>query len=232
MVLLIKVNHWFRSVSITFCDSSNEGISVVQWKEMCWLVLHLIKCFSSFQAAQFTWDPETVGMIHGSFFWGYIVTQIPGGFICQKFAANRWIFPLPADLWSAHELLLVHFQSVFRSAFLLLMLFLVLIHITCMSFMYFKSVWLCHRGHVRPQHADPICSSLPLQLRHSCEDMSRPCWGAVCVCVQIFTLDFMHKHLLTVLCPSGCLVPSLPRDLGQVGASSWEKSISHNSLLW
>uniref|UniRef100_A0AAY4CEC2 Vesicular glutamate transporter 1 n=1 Tax=Denticeps clupeoides TaxID=299321 RepID=A0AAY4CEC2_9TELE len=41
------------------------------------------------QEAQFTWDPETVGMIHGSFFWGYIVTQIPGGFICQKFAANR-----------------------------------------------------------------------------------------------------------------------------------------------
>uniref|UniRef100_A0A672KZ45 Vesicular glutamate transporter 1-like n=1 Tax=Sinocyclocheilus grahami TaxID=75366 RepID=A0A672KZ45_SINGR len=40
-------------------------------------------------SAQFTWDPETVGMIHGSFFWGYIVTQIPGGFICQKFAANR-----------------------------------------------------------------------------------------------------------------------------------------------
>ncbi|XP_021563777.1 vesicular glutamate transporter 1, partial [Carlito syrichta] len=41
------------------------------------------------EKAQFTWDPETVGLIHGSFFWGYIVTQIPGGFICQKFAANR-----------------------------------------------------------------------------------------------------------------------------------------------
>uniref|UniRef100_A0A8C2SQQ6 Vesicular glutamate transporter 1 n=1 Tax=Coturnix japonica TaxID=93934 RepID=A0A8C2SQQ6_COTJA len=39
--------------------------------------------------AQFHWDPETVGMIHGSFFWGYIITQIPGGFIAQKFAANR-----------------------------------------------------------------------------------------------------------------------------------------------
>ncbi|KAK9397456.1 vesicular glutamate transporter 1 [Crotalus adamanteus] len=39
--------------------------------------------------AEFNWDPETVGMIHGSFFWGYIVTQIPGGFIAQKFAANR-----------------------------------------------------------------------------------------------------------------------------------------------
>ncbi|XP_066463914.1 vesicular glutamate transporter 1 [Eleutherodactylus coqui] len=41
------------------------------------------------EQAQFSWDPETVGMIHGSFFWGYIVTQIPGGYISQKFAANR-----------------------------------------------------------------------------------------------------------------------------------------------
>ncbi|XP_036108170.1 vesicular glutamate transporter 3 isoform X3 [Molossus molossus] len=41
------------------------------------------------QVAQFNWDPETVGFIHGSFFWGYIVTQIPGGFISNKFAANR-----------------------------------------------------------------------------------------------------------------------------------------------
>lgn len=44
---------------------------------------------SCFQTAQFNWDPETVGLIHGSFFWGYIVTQIPGGFISNKFAANR-----------------------------------------------------------------------------------------------------------------------------------------------
>uniref|UniRef100_A0A5F9DHY2 Solute carrier family 17 member 8 n=1 Tax=Oryctolagus cuniculus TaxID=9986 RepID=A0A5F9DHY2_RABIT len=41
------------------------------------------------RTAQFNWDPETVGLIHGSFFWGYIVTQIPGGFISNKFAANR-----------------------------------------------------------------------------------------------------------------------------------------------
>ncbi|XP_050825893.1 vesicular glutamate transporter 3 isoform X1 [Serinus canaria] len=41
------------------------------------------------RTAQFDWDPETVGLIHGSFFWGYIVTQIPGGFISNKLAANR-----------------------------------------------------------------------------------------------------------------------------------------------
>ncbi|KAF7248467.1 Vesicular glutamate transporter 3 [Varanus komodoensis] len=41
------------------------------------------------EKAQFNWDPETVGLIHGSFFWGYIITQIPGGFIANKLAANR-----------------------------------------------------------------------------------------------------------------------------------------------
>ncbi|KAK6472928.1 vesicular glutamate transporter 2, partial [Huso huso] len=39
--------------------------------------------------AKFNWDPEIVGMIHGSFFWGYIVTQIPGGYISSRLAANR-----------------------------------------------------------------------------------------------------------------------------------------------
>ncbi|XP_015420937.1 PREDICTED: vesicular glutamate transporter 1 [Myotis davidii] len=59
------------------------------------------------QKAQFNWDPETVGLIHGSFFWGYIVTQIPGGFICQKFAANSWLsspqgvtYPACHGIWS------------------------------------------------------------------------------------------------------------------------------------
>uniref|UniRef100_A0A8C7UIV6 Solute carrier family 17 member 6b n=2 Tax=Oncorhynchus mykiss TaxID=8022 RepID=A0A8C7UIV6_ONCMY len=45
------------------------------------------------EKAKFNWDPETVGMIHGSFFWGYIVTQIPGGYICSRLAANRIFWP-------------------------------------------------------------------------------------------------------------------------------------------
>uniref|UniRef100_A0A6Q2XZL9 Vesicular glutamate transporter 1 n=1 Tax=Esox lucius TaxID=8010 RepID=A0A6Q2XZL9_ESOLU len=55
----------------------------------CNLGVAIVSMVNNHTKAQFNWEPETVGMIHGSFFWGYIVTQIPGGFICQKFAANR-----------------------------------------------------------------------------------------------------------------------------------------------
>ncbi|CAB1331836.1 unnamed protein product, partial [Coregonus sp. 'balchen'] len=55
--------------------------------------------------AKFNWDPETVGMIHGSFFWGYIVTQIPGGWICSRLAANR-VFGLAIFLTSTLNMLI------------------------------------------------------------------------------------------------------------------------------
>ncbi|XP_060725403.1 vesicular glutamate transporter 1 isoform X1 [Tachysurus vachellii] len=66
--------------------------------------------------AQFQWDPEIVGLIHGSFFWGYIVTQIPGGFICQKFAANR-VFGFAIVATSALNMLIpsaarIHYSCV------------------------------------------------------------------------------------------------------------------------
>ncbi|KAJ8777709.1 hypothetical protein J1605_014362 [Eschrichtius robustus] len=48
------------------------------------------------EKAKFNWDPETVGMIHGSFFWGYIITQIPGGYIASRLAANSEIAKAPS----------------------------------------------------------------------------------------------------------------------------------------
>lgn len=71
------------------------------------------------QKAQFDWDPETVGMIHGSFFWGYIVTQIPGGFICQKFAANKFVYTLCTRSETVPQLFKVFVHSVFFPPFLL-----------------------------------------------------------------------------------------------------------------
>lgn len=57
---------------------------------MCFVLFFFFVLFVCvWKKAKFNWDPETVGMIHGSFFWGYIVTQIPGGYISSRLAANR-----------------------------------------------------------------------------------------------------------------------------------------------
>ncbi|NXL90599.1 VGLU3 protein, partial [Alectura lathami] len=71
---------------ISFGIRCNLGVAIV---EMVNNSTVYVKGKPELQKAQFNWDPETVGLIHGSFFWGYIVTQIPGGFIANKLAANR-----------------------------------------------------------------------------------------------------------------------------------------------
>ena len=38
---------------------------------------------------EFQWTPETVGFVDASFFWGYIVTQIPGGFLAAKISPTK-----------------------------------------------------------------------------------------------------------------------------------------------
>lgn len=35
------------------------------------------------------WDAATESMVDSSFFWGYLITQIPGGFLASIFPANR-----------------------------------------------------------------------------------------------------------------------------------------------
>lgn len=42
---------------------------------------------------QFSWSPKTQGIILGAFFWGYIITPIPGGFLAEKFG-GKWLFGL------------------------------------------------------------------------------------------------------------------------------------------
>ncbi|NWY68456.1 VGLU3 protein, partial [Erithacus rubecula] len=71
---------------ISFGIRCNLGVAIVQMVNNNTVYVH---GKPELRSAQFNWDPETVGLIHGSFFWGYIVTQIPGGFISNKLAANR-----------------------------------------------------------------------------------------------------------------------------------------------
>lgn len=45
------------------------------------------------QASVYDWDSETQGWILGSFFYGYILTQIPGGYLARKYGA-KWLLGL------------------------------------------------------------------------------------------------------------------------------------------
>lgn len=42
-----------------------------------------------FQHAKLNWTVATESAVDSSFFWGYLVTQIPGGFLASMFPANR-----------------------------------------------------------------------------------------------------------------------------------------------
>ena len=50
----------------------------------------LLLPFCQDHQGEFDWDEKTQGMVLGSFFWGYIVTQIPGG-ILVKWTGSKWM---------------------------------------------------------------------------------------------------------------------------------------------
>ncbi len=92
---------------------------------------------SVFQKASVQLGSETVGMIHGSFFWGYIVTQIPGGFICQKFAANRSVIAVTERRRTENKTLFIQQMLLCFSGF-----------------------WLCNRGHVCAEYDDSLTARI------------------------------------------------------------------------
>ncbi|GBM59631.1 Sialin [Araneus ventricosus] len=40
---------------------------------------------------KYNWDPKTQGIILSSFYYGYVMTQLPGGILCDRFGA-KWLF--------------------------------------------------------------------------------------------------------------------------------------------
>jgi MFS transporter, ACS family, solute carrier family 17 (sodium-dependent inorganic phosphate cotransporter), member 6/7/8 len=44
---------------------------------------------NSTDVPEIKWSVGVESAIDSSFFWGYLVTQVPGGFLASKFPANR-----------------------------------------------------------------------------------------------------------------------------------------------
>ena len=62
---------------ISFGIRCNVGVAAVQISA------------NNFSSAEYRWSPYTVGYVDSSFFWGYIVTQVPGGFLVSHVSATR-----------------------------------------------------------------------------------------------------------------------------------------------
>lgn len=37
---------------------------------------------------EFDWDEKTQGLVLASFFWGYVITQMPGGLLADKYGGK------------------------------------------------------------------------------------------------------------------------------------------------
>ena len=51
-------------------------------------------------AEEYGWSSTISGLIQSSFFWGYMLTQIPGGYVTSRIGGRR-VLPAGVALWSA-----------------------------------------------------------------------------------------------------------------------------------
>lgn len=42
-----------------------------------------------FKAYEFDWDEQTQGLILSAFYWGYVLTHLPGGLLAEKFGGKQ-----------------------------------------------------------------------------------------------------------------------------------------------
>ena len=78
---------------ISFGIRCNVGVALVKIKN------------STGSPAEVNWSPQTIGYVDSAFFWGYVVTQVPGGFLALHVPANR-VFGVAILLSSCLNLLL------------------------------------------------------------------------------------------------------------------------------
>jgi ACS family sodium-dependent inorganic phosphate cotransporter len=50
-------------------------------------------------AQDFGWSPSVAGLVQSAFFWGYIISQLPGGYLTSKHSGRR-VMPAGVAMWS------------------------------------------------------------------------------------------------------------------------------------
>ncbi|CAF1315292.1 unnamed protein product [Rotaria sordida] len=103
---------------ISFGIRCNMGVSVVamthnETEKFPNGTIKLIKL------AQFDWTPGIIGIVDSSFFWGYLITQVPGGYLAAKFPANH-VFGFALGI-SSFLNLFIPFAAKFHYGFVMIL---------------------------------------------------------------------------------------------------------------
>ena len=85
VIYMLRVNLSVAIVAMTSNKTRTEGnVTIVVVCKRLKYTYSEINFGFLFQNPDFTWESSTQGVILGSFFYGYIVTQIPGGWLATK----------------------------------------------------------------------------------------------------------------------------------------------------
>jgi len=96
---------------------------VISFGSRCNIGVAQVKMFSNETGTpEFDWTSETVGVVDSSYFWGYIITQVPGGFLAAKYPANR-VFGTAIALSAALNILLPSAAYIHPGAFVIIRIF-------------------------------------------------------------------------------------------------------------
>lgn len=94
---------WLRKLTSTW-DDLPARYKMVFATSMAFVVCNMDKVNISVaivpMARDFGWSPTTSGLVQSSFFWGYMLTQIPGGYVTSRIGGRK-ILPGGVALWSA-----------------------------------------------------------------------------------------------------------------------------------
>ena len=97
-----RVKSTYESLSTTW-DSIPTRYQIVIAMALAFVVCNMDKVNISIaiipMASQFGWTPATVGFIQSAFFYGYLLAQLPGGYLANKFGGQR-VLPFGVLLWS------------------------------------------------------------------------------------------------------------------------------------
>lgn len=103
VVIVSMVNHAANKAETRLSDCSSNSTRTTTLIEGTEL---------SLKNGTFNWSPKTQGVILGAFFWGYIITPIPGGFVAERFG-GKWLFGLGVVLTGILGMLIPIVTSTF-----------------------------------------------------------------------------------------------------------------------